>query len=64
MFLMEGVHINPNIGVISPETGHYTKRLSELRSIFQDGESLERSVREGRDPIVYEVAHCTRHSWR
>ncbi|MHC2364154.1 glucose-6-phosphate isomerase family protein [Rhizobium leguminosarum] len=55
MLLPEGVLINGMTGAVSPETGKYTKRLSELSEVFQDRAELDRQVAEKGDPIVYEV---------
>ena len=53
--LPEGVLINGLTGEVSPGTGKYTKRLSELREIFQDQTELDRLVEVEGDPVVYEV---------
>ncbi|MGV1757407.1 glucose-6-phosphate isomerase family protein [Rhizobium sp. A22-96] len=55
MLLPEAVLIDGQTGSVSPETGRYTKRLSELRQIFQDRPALETIVSEHNDPVVYEV---------
>ena len=55
MLLPEAVLIDGQTGNVSPETGRYTKRLSELRQIFQDRAALETIVSNRDDPIVYEV---------
>ena len=55
MLLPEGVAIDGRSGAVSPETGHYVKRLSELRGLYQDEAAFERAVAEGGDPIAYEV---------
>ncbi|ANM12756.1 glucose-6-phosphate isomerase protein [Rhizobium sp. N324] len=55
MLLPEGVLINGLTGGVSPGTGRYTKRLSELREIFQDQTELDRLVEVECDPVVYEV---------
>ncbi|HEY0702124.1 MAG TPA: glucose-6-phosphate isomerase family protein [Candidatus Acidoferrales bacterium] len=52
----QGVRIDPVTGALAPETGHYTKRLSELRHIFHDAPALERAVAQQADPVVYDVA--------
>jgi Thermophilic glucose-6-phosphate isomerase and related metalloenzymes len=55
MVFPEGVSIDSSTGHVSPETGRYTKRLSELRGIFHDRTALEEAVAVRGDPIVYEV---------
>ncbi|MEM9574599.1 MAG: glucose-6-phosphate isomerase family protein [Pseudomonadota bacterium] len=49
------VSIDSGTGAVSPETGRYTKHLSELDGIFSDREAWLQLVREDNDPIVYEV---------
>jgi glucose-6-phosphate isomerase len=53
--LPEGVTIDPLTGQISPSTGKYTKRLSEFRGIYSNGEALDALVKAGGDPVTYEV---------
>jgi glucose-6-phosphate isomerase, archaeal len=55
MLLPEGVFINGQTGQVSPETGRYKKRLSELKELFQDTAALNTLVAEHDDPVVYEV---------
>jgi glucose-6-phosphate isomerase len=55
MLFPEGVAIDGRSGAVEPETGRYTKRLSELRGIFQDQSAFDRAVAEQGDPVVYEV---------
>ena len=55
MLLPEGVAIDGLTGSVSPETGRYAKRLSELREIFQNRDEVDRLVVERSDPVVYEV---------
>jgi glucose-6-phosphate isomerase, archaeal len=55
MLLPEGVLIDGQTGLVSPETGRYTKRLHELRSIFQDTDAFDAAVAENGDPVVYDV---------
>jgi len=55
MLLPEGVLIDGSTGRVSPETGRYKKRLSELRGIFEDRAALEEAIAKRADPIVYEV---------
>ena len=55
MLFPEGVAIDGRSGAVTPETGRYVKRLSELRGLFQDDASLQRALAGGDDPVVYEV---------
>src|SRR6185437_800978 len=55
MLFPEGVAIDGQSGAVSPATGRYTKRLSELRGFYQDGAALERAVAADGDPVAYEV---------
>ena len=55
MLFPEGVAIDGLSGAVSPATGRYTKRLSELRGFYQDGAALERAVAADGDPVAYEV---------
>jgi glucose-6-phosphate isomerase len=56
MLIPEGVAIDGTTGTMSPATGQYTKRLSDLRELFQDREAANADVQRLHDPIVYEVA--------
>jgi glucose-6-phosphate isomerase len=55
MLFPEGVKIDGQSGEVSPETGRYQKRLSELRGIYQDAAAFDREVSARGDPVVYEV---------
>lgn len=55
MLFPEGVKIDGQSGEVSPETGRYQKRLSELRGIYQDAAAFDREVSTRGDPVVYEV---------
>jgi glucose-6-phosphate isomerase len=55
MLFPEGVTIDGLSGAVTPETGRYQKRLSELRGIYQDAAAFDRAVAENGDPVVYEV---------
>ena len=48
------VAIAVDTGIIPQATAHYQKRLSDLRGLFLDPESLERRIREENDPVCYE----------
>ncbi len=54
MLFPEGVVIDGASGDVSPSTHHYTKKLSELSGLFQDGEAFDQAVTAG-DPVAYEV---------
>ena len=49
------VIIDPASGRVSPHTGHYQKRLSDLEGIFHDQAAWSDAIRESADPVVYEV---------
>lgn len=51
----EQVVIDDKSGLMTPNTGRYRKRLSELRGLFQDAQVLEAEIRAKGDPVVYEV---------
>ncbi|MGB9143764.1 MAG: glucose-6-phosphate isomerase family protein, partial [Aestuariivirga sp.] len=55
MLYPEGVLVDGMTGTVTPETGRYTKRLSELRGIFRDGPVFNRAISGQDDPVVYEV---------
>jgi glucose-6-phosphate isomerase len=55
MLFPEGVAIDGRSGAVTPETGRYVKRLSELKGIYQDKAAFERTIAEAGDPIAYEV---------
>jgi glucose-6-phosphate isomerase, archaeal len=55
MLFPQGVKIDGLTGNVSPETGRYTKRLSELRAVFLDKDAVDEAVRQQHDPIIYEV---------
>lgn len=55
MLLPEGVIIDGTTGAVTPETRHYTKRLSELRGLFQDDHAFAEAM-DREDAVVYEVA--------
>lgn len=55
MIFPEGVNIDGQSGEVTPETGRYQKRLSELRGIYQDAAAFDREVSARGDPVVYEV---------
>lgn len=55
MLLPEGVRIDGETGAVTPRTGHYVKRLSDLAGIFRDGQALAEDVKSRNDPVVYEV---------
>jgi glucose-6-phosphate isomerase len=55
MLFPEGVAIDGLSGAVSPQTGRYEKRLSELRGLYQDRAAVERQIAARGDPVVYEV---------
>jgi glucose-6-phosphate isomerase len=50
-----GIQISGLTGAVSPATGQYEKRLSELREIFADKAAFDHAVKEQNDPLVYRV---------
>ena len=48
MLLPEGVAIDGTTGAVSPSTGRYEKRLSDLRGFFHDDAALRPGHRRGR----------------
>jgi glucose-6-phosphate isomerase len=55
MLFPEGVAIDGASGEVTPSTGRYAKKLSELRGLFQDDAAFDKVVAEQDDPIAYEV---------
>jgi glucose-6-phosphate isomerase len=55
MLFPEGVAIDGRTGAVTPETGRYMKRLSELSGIYQDKAAFARATADGNDPVAYEV---------
>ena len=55
MLQPEGVYIDGASGEVTPSTGRYKKRLSELSAVFNDKSALARDVEALGDPLVYEV---------
>jgi glucose-6-phosphate isomerase len=54
MLLPEGVRIDGASGAVTPATGSYTKRVSDLAGLYRDAAAWEALVAEG-DPVAYEV---------
>jgi glucose-6-phosphate isomerase len=50
-----GVSFDPVSGEVSPATGRYEKRLSELRGIYQDTAAFDAVVDAQNDPLAYRV---------
>ncbi len=50
-----GVTIDPKTGAVSPNTGTYTKHLSELRSIYHDGAEFDARLARQGDAVAYTV---------
>ena len=55
MLYPEGVLVDGMTGAVTPETGRYTKMLSELRGIFRDDSAFSQAISEQDDPVVYDV---------
>lgn len=55
MLFPEGVAIDAETGNVTPATGRYVKRLSDLRGFFHDDAALDRAITKGHDPVAYEV---------
>jgi glucose-6-phosphate isomerase, archaeal len=53
--LPAGVLIDGKTGALSPATGRYAKRLSELRAIYQDQRAFDKALTSRGDAIAYEV---------
>ena len=51
-----GVAIDPNSGAVSPSTGRYVKRLSDLRGIYRDQTALDAILAAQGDIAAYEVS--------
>lgn len=56
--LPSSVMIDAASGAVSPFTGRYQKRLSELDGIFHDRAAWADAIRADADPVVYEVIEC------
>ena len=54
MLFPEGVAIDGLSGEVTPSTGRYTKKLSELGGLFRDTAAFDKAVAAG-DPVAYEV---------
>lgn len=50
-----GVTFDPESGELSPATGRYEKRLSELRGIYRDAAALAALVKATGDAVAYSV---------
>ena len=59
-FKPQGVSINPGSGKLSPHTNHYTKRLSEVKGIYIDGEAVDNLLKTRGDIVTYEVYEFVR----
>ncbi len=55
----EAVSIDSKSGTMTPSTGHYIKRLSELRALYQDKKALDEILANQGDVIAYEVQEFT-----
>jgi glucose-6-phosphate isomerase len=54
--LPAGVVIDPISGAVSPSTGTYVKRLSELRSIYSDRAAYDALLATNGDVVAYTVS--------
>ncbi|MES2667793.1 MAG: glucose-6-phosphate isomerase family protein [Pseudomonadota bacterium] len=50
----EIIHFAPGSGALAPETGRYTRHLSDLKGLFADAAACDALLRVA-DPLVYEV---------
>lgn len=50
-----GIEISGLTGALTPSTGSYEKRLSELRGIYSDTSAFDQAVKDRSDPVVYRV---------
>jgi glucose-6-phosphate isomerase len=55
MLFPEGVAIDSLTGAVSPSTGSYVKRLSELAGIYRDRAALAEYISRNGDQVAYEV---------
>ncbi len=53
--LPDGVKIDPATGAMSPNTGTYTKRLSEFRGVYRDDKALDDLINTQGDVTTYTV---------
>jgi glucose-6-phosphate isomerase len=51
-----GVAIDPITGVVSPSTGTYVKRLSELRGLYSDVAAFDAMLAKTGDAVAYTVS--------
>lgn len=55
MLFPEGVTIDSRTGEVTPSTGRYEKRVSELTGLYRDAEALKSYLAKNGDTIAYEV---------
>ena len=53
------VLIDPQSGAMTPSTGQYSKRLSELRDLYRDKKALDEILANKGDVVAYEVQEFT-----
>jgi glucose-6-phosphate isomerase len=53
--LPEGVTIDPLTGAVTPNTGEYTKRLSEFRNVYRDQKAFDALLDTAGDLVTYRV---------
>lgn len=51
----EGVSVNARTGRLTPCTGHYEKRLSQVRGIYRDADAYDALLATKGDIVTYEV---------
>jgi glucose-6-phosphate isomerase len=49
------VGLDATTGAVAPFTGRYAKRLSDMEGMFRNEAARVAALREGGDPVVYEV---------
>ena len=54
MLVPQGVRVDGMSGAVTPATGSYTKKLSDLKGLYQDEAALDALLADG-DPSAYEV---------
>jgi glucose-6-phosphate isomerase len=55
MLFPEGVAIDGRTGEVSPSTGRYEKRVSELAGLYRDRSAVEKFLQSRGDGVAYEV---------
>lgn len=55
MLVPEGVSIDAATGAVSPSTGRYEKRVSELAGLYRDRDAVSAHIARHGDTVAYEV---------